>query len=177
MFNMDRSAGDPPVGEAEVLAARFDTLAEADSVREKIEALGYDPLEVSYITDPTKCSFTFGDPGSDWAKMGIRGVAGGGAVGAALTAAMGALGLGSIVLVGPIGVAAAAAMGGFVGVLLGAGMDSDQAKACEDAINAGALIMVVQTHSGDQERVRAALGKHIVAVEKDEYTAQTQSTA
>ena len=169
---MDRFAGDPLIGNAEVLAARFHTRAEADRVREEIEALGYDPLEVSYIADPTKCSFMLDAPGSHWAKMGMRGLSGGGAVGAAISVAMGALGLGSVVAMGPIGAAAAAAMGGVVGILLGAAMDSDQAKACEDAINAGALVMVVQTHSGDEGRVRGALDGHIIAVEKDEYTAE-----
>jgi hypothetical protein len=151
---------------ADVLGARFDTRAEADVVRRSIEALGYDPKEVSYIVDTTLCSSTFDEPGSHWREMGIKGLFGGGAFGAVAGVVAG---LGSIALLGPIGAIAGAATGGVVGLLLGAGLASDQAIACENAIKAGALLMVVQTHAGDSERVRRLLGDHVVADEKDEY--------
>jgi uncharacterized membrane protein len=166
------TAHDATVGPAEVLAARFQTRAEADPVREKIQGLGYDPMEVSYIADASKCSFTFDEPGSHWNKMGIRGVVSGAATGGIVATAMTGLGLGSLVFLGPVGAAAAAAIGGVVGLLLGAGLDSDAALACESAVNDGAVVMIVQTHSGDEDRVRAILGEHIIGVEKDEYISE-----
>jgi len=35
-------------GPARVYAARFDTLGDGDAVRSKLQALGYDPMEISF---------------------------------------------------------------------------------------------------------------------------------
>ena len=156
-------------GPARIYAARFDNRDAADAVRAKLEALGYDPLEISYISDPEKCSFTFDGMGSHVMKAATEGVVGGAALGGGVSAAFGVLGLGSIVLLGPIGIVAGVAMGGLIGVLLGAGLDSDQALACEKAVKAGSLIMAVQAHTGDDNRVRAALGDRVIFSEDDVY--------
>lgn len=153
-------------GKAEVFAASFKTRDEADVVRKAIEAMGYDPKEISYIVDAASCSSTFDEPGSHWRQMGIGGVVAGGAAGAVAGAV---IGLGSILFLGPVGAAIGAVSGGVIGTLLGAGMDSDQAAACEKAVKNGSLVMVVQAHAGDVERVRAALGDHIIAEEPDDY--------
>jgi uncharacterized membrane protein len=160
---------DGSTGPAEVLAARFDTRDAADAVRRQIESIGYDPAEISYISDAAKCSFTFDSAGNRVTSSGLGGIAGGGSVGAAVSAGASALGLGSLVFLGPIGIAAGAAIGGVVGVLLGFGMTSQQATACEGAIGEGSLVMAVQTHAGDQKRVRTLLGTHLIAAEPDTY--------
>jgi len=154
-------------GNAEVIGARFQTRQEADAVRATIESWGYDPKEISYILDRAKCSSSFDEPGSHWRRATAQGIVGGAAFG-------GIAGeiatIGSVALVGPIGLAAGGVIGGVVGLLLGAGLDSDKAVACEAAVADGALVMVVQTHAGDSDRVRALLGTHIIAEEPDTYT-------
>ena len=66
---------------AEVLAARFRNQNDADVVRLKIEDLGYDARELSFVSDTTKCSFTFDVIGDHAAKAAAEGIVGGGAVG------------------------------------------------------------------------------------------------
>ena len=156
-------------GPANVYAARFDTLHDADAVRSKLQAIGYDPLEISYISDPEKCAFTFDAAGSHVTKTAAEVAVGVAAVGGVTGAAFGAVALGSVVFLGPIGVIVGGAIGGVVGVLLGAGHDSDQALACEKAIDAGSLVMSVQAHSGDDDRVRAILGDRVIGTEHDVY--------
>lgn len=151
--------------QAEVYAARFETRDEADVIRNAIEAIGYDPKDISYILDPRTCSSSFDEPGSHWRQMTIGGIVAGGAIGAVGSAA---IDLGSVLVLGPIGLLAGAGIGGVVGVLLGASMESNQAAACEKAIKSGALVMVVQAHLGDGERVRTVLGKHLIAEEADD---------
>jgi hypothetical protein len=165
-------ANDQSTGPAEVLAARFETRDAADVVRRQLESIGYDPAEISYISDASKCSFTFDGAGNHVARTGLGGIVGGGSLGAALSAGASAFGLGSLVFLGPVGLAAGAAIGGVVGVLLGFGMTSEQAAACEGAIDTGSLVMAVQTLAGDQQRVRALLGNHLIAVERDTYLKQ-----
>jgi hypothetical protein len=77
------------VGPAEVVAARFHDRAEADGVRANVKALGYGPAEVSYITDPSKCSYTFTEPGSHWANFARGGAVLGGVGAGALGTAVG----------------------------------------------------------------------------------------
>jgi hypothetical protein len=161
------------VGPAEVLAARFHDRAEADAVRAKIEALGYGPDEVSYATDPSRCSYTFTEPGSHWARFAVSGAAIGGVGAGALGTAVGAVTLGSVAFLGPFALIAGTVIGGVVGLMTGAGMPAKQAQACERAIADGAVVMFVQTHAGDTDRVVAALGKHIIATESDDFTAAT----
>ena len=160
------------VGPAEVLAARFQNRAEADAVRAKIEAMGYDPAEVSYMTDPVRCSSTFTEPGSHWQKMVLGGVTIGGVGSGALGAAVGAA-TGGLAVLGPIGLVAGAVIGGAVSMLISFGVADDTAVACAKAIDDGALVMVVQTHAGDNARVRAALGSHVIGGDTDEFTAGT----
>jgi uncharacterized membrane protein len=150
-------------GIVDVLAASFKTRDEADPVKKAIEAMGYDPKEVSYVIDAATCSSSFNEPGSHWRQMGLGGVVAGGAVGAVTTAVFG-----SILLLGPIGVGIGALSGGVIGLLLGAGMQSDQATACEKAVKDGSLVMIVQPHPGDADRIRALLGDHIIAEADDE---------
>jgi hypothetical protein len=163
---------DQSTGPAEILAARFETRDAADAVRRQVESAGYDPAEISYISDASKCSFTFDSAGNHVTRSGLGGIVSGGSLGAVFTAGASAFGLGSLVLLGPIGLAAGAAIGGVVGVLLGFGMASKQATACASAIDNGSLVMAVQTHAGDQQRVRALLGDHLIAVEADTYLKQ-----
>jgi hypothetical protein len=161
------------VGPAEVVAARFHDRAQADEVRANIEALGYGPAEVSYIADPSKGSYPFTEPGSHWANFARGGALVGGVGAGALGTAVGVVTLGSAAILGPIGLIAGVAIGGVVGLMLGAGMPAKTAQACAAAIDAGAVLMVVQTHAGDTDRVRAALGDHIIGDETDDYTAAT----
>ena len=165
-------ANDSPTGPAEILAARFENDEAADAVRRQVESAGYDPAEISYISDASKCSFTFDSAGNHVTGSGLGGLIGGGSLGAAFSAGASAFGLGSLVFLGPVGFAAGAAIGGVVGVLLGFGMTSKQAAACAGAIDEGSLVMAVQTHAGDQQRVRALLGDHLIAVEADTYLKQ-----
>lgn len=158
-----------PTGPAEVLAARFEARDAADAIRRRLESIGYDPAEISYISDASKCAFTFDAAGNHVTRSGLSGIAGGGSLGAAVSGGAVAFGLGSFVFLGPIGIAAGAAIGGVAGALLGFGMTSDQAVACERAIGDGSLVMAVQTHAGDQQRVRAMLDDHLIAVEQDTY--------
>jgi len=160
---------DSLTGPARIYAARFDSRADADTMRTKLESLGYDPAELSYISDPEKCSFSLGGAGSHVGKAGAEGLVSGAAIGGAASVAIAALGLGSIVLLGPISVAAGVAMGGTVGLLLGFGLESDQAKACENAVNAGSLVMTVQAHAGDDERIVSALADRVIGTEDDVY--------
>jgi len=169
-----KQANDQPTGPAEILAARFETREAADAVRRQLESAGYDPAEISYIGDASKCSFTFDSAGNHAASAGLGGIVGGGSLGAALSAGASAFGLGSLVFLGPVGLAAGAAIGGVVGVLLGFGMTSKQAAACAGAIDKGSLVMAVQTHAADQQRVRAVLGDHLIAVEPDTYLEQDE---
>jgi uncharacterized membrane protein len=158
------------VQNAEVLGARFATRSEADVVRTAVEALGYDPMEVSYIADAATCSSTFDEPGSHWQKMGLGGSLGGGTlagVGGAIA------GIGTVAFLGPVSALIGVVTGGIIGVLVGAGLDSDNAVACANEIKAGELVLVVQTHSGDSGRVRAALGDHLIAAENDTFVAST----
>jgi len=164
-----QEADDRSTGAAEVLAARFESRDAAEAVGRQLEALGYDPAEISYISDAAKCSFTFDGMGNHVTRTGLGGIASGATLGAAVSATANVIGLGSLILLGPVGLAAGAAIGGVVGVLLGAGMNSSQADACEGAIGDGALVMAVQSHAGDQLRVRALLGPHLVAAEEDRY--------
>jgi hypothetical protein len=164
-----QGANDQPTGPAEVLAARFESRDAAEVVGRQLESIGYNPAEISYISDASKCSFTFDGAGNHVAISGLGGIAGGGALGAAVSAGASALGLGSLVFLGPVGLAAGAAISGVVGVLLGFGMTSDQAAACADAIDKGSLVMAVQTHAGDQQRVRDLVGTHLIAAESDTY--------
>jgi hypothetical protein len=173
----DPNGAVPRTGPAEVFAAHFQSSAQADIVRAKIESMGYDPREISYISDPSKCDFAFDGTGTHWAKAGLEGLAGGGIVGAGVSAGISVLTLGSIVVLGPIGIAVGAATGTVIGVLLGAGLSSDQAVACENAVNGGSLVMTVQAHAGDQDRVRSALGDHIIAVEDDRYLSGREDAA
>jgi hypothetical protein len=165
-------ATDQPTGPAEILAARFETGDAADVVRRQLESAGYDPAEISYISDASKCSFTFDSAGNHVVRSGLGGIVGGGSLGAALGAGASGFGLASLVFIGPVGLAIGAAIGGVVGVLLGFGMTSKQAAACAGAIDNGSLVMAVQTHAGDQQRVRALLGDHLIAVEADTYLKQ-----
>jgi hypothetical protein len=162
-------ADDEQTGSAEVLAARFDNRDAAETVARQLTATGYDPAEISYISDKSKCSFTFDGVGNHAGRAALEGIAGGGAFGAAVSATAGIAGLGSLVLLGPVGLAAGAVMGGVIGVMLGAGLNSSQATACEAAIGDGSLVMAIQTHAGDQARVRSILGPHLIAAEEDTY--------
>lgn len=157
------------VGPAEVVAARFDNQHDADVVRLKLEELGYDSRELSFISDAKKCSFTFDGIGDHSAKAAAEGIVGGSVAGTALGAAAAVLGAGGLVLLGPIGLLTGAAIGGMTGVLLGLGLNSDQAVACEDAVSQGSLVMTVQARAGGSAAVRSALGDHVIASEKDEY--------
>ena len=156
-------------GPARVYAARFDTLGDADAVRSELQALGYDPREISSISDPEKCSFTLDSAGSHVPRGAAQGVVGGAALGGGVSAAFGALGLGSLAVLGPAGVIIGAAIGGFAGALLRAGLDSDQALACQKAVNEGSLVMAVQAHTGDDTRIRDLLGDRVIATEDDMY--------
>jgi len=170
MANIDKADF---VGPADVVAARFQDRTEADAVRTKIEAMGYSPEEVSYVANPEKCSATFTDPGSHWARMALGGAAVGGAGAGSLGAVVGAVSLGSAAFLGPVGLVAGAAIGGVVGLLLGAGLPDGTAQTCAQAVEDGSLVMVVQTHAGDTDRVRAALGRHIIGDQRDDYNAAT----
>ena len=156
-------------GPAKVFAARFDKRDDADATRSKLQALGYDPKEISYISDPEKCAFAFDGSGGQVGTSAAKGALGGVALGGGMSAAFVALGLGSVVFLGPIGVVAGVAVGGLVGVLVGAGLDSDQALACEKAVREGSLVMSVQAHAGDDERVGALLGDRVIATQDDIY--------
>jgi hypothetical protein len=164
-----QEADNQSTGPAEVLAARFDDRDAAEALGRQLVALGYDPAEISYISDAAKCSFTFDGMGKHVARSSLGGIAGGATLGAAVSATASIVGLGSLVLLGPVGLAAGAVIGGVVGVLVGAGMNSSQAVACEGAIGDGSLVMAVQTHAGDQLRIRAILGPHLIAAEEDTY--------
>jgi hypothetical protein len=164
---VDETAGVP--GPATVFAAHFQSRAEAEVVHDKIISLGYDPIEVSYITDASKCSYTFDGPSNRWAESGTKGLVGGASLGVGVSGVAAALDLGSMLLLGPIGIAIGLAVGGVVGGLLGAGLNSDQASACETAIEEGGLVMAVQAHTGDSDRIRVALGRHIIATKEDVY--------
>jgi uncharacterized membrane protein len=157
------------VGRAEIVAARFGNQNDADIARLKLENLGYDPRELSFISDATKCSFTFDGIGSHGAKAAADGIVGGGAFGAALGAGATVLGAGGLVLLGPIGLVTGVVLGGVSGLLLGLGLSSDQATACEEAVNDGSVVMTVQAHAGDSAAVRSALGDRVIAVESDRY--------
>jgi hypothetical protein len=160
---------DQQTGPAEVLAARFDNREAAEAVAKQLTSVGYDPAELSYISDASKCSFTFDGVGNHPGRATLEGIAGGGAFGAAVSATASVAGLGSLVLLGPVGLAAGAVMGGVIGVMLGAGLNSSQAAACEAAIGDGSLVLAIQTHAGDQARVRSILGPHLIAAEEDTY--------
>jgi hypothetical protein len=157
------------IGPAEILAARFQNPNDADLVGRKIEALGYDPRELSFISDATKCSFTFDGIGAHARKASAEGIVGGGAVGAAIGAGAVVLGAGGLVLLGPVALLTGAVIGGVNSALLGLGVSSDQAVACENAVNAGSLVMTVQARAGDSAAVRAILGDHLIASENDTY--------
>lgn len=156
-------------GRAKIFAARFDDRSDAGAVRRKLESLGYDPAEISSISDPEKCSFTLDGAGNRVPRAGAEGLLGGAVFGGGVGATTAALGLGGLVILGPIGTITGLLVGGLVGLLLGAGLDSDQAAACRKAVTGGSLVMTVQAHTGDDERVAAALGRHVIATEDDVY--------
>jgi hypothetical protein len=168
VFMADRSSTlEQSRNSAHVFAARFVSREDTDAMRAKLETLGYEPNEISYISDPEKCSFTFDDTGSHVGRASLEGVAGGAALGAGVSVGFGALGMGSALVLGPIGLLAGVAIGGFVGVLLGAGLNSDQALACEKAVRSGSLVMTVQAHPGDDARIRELLAPNVIAAEED----------
>jgi uncharacterized membrane protein len=160
---------DSPTGPARIYAARFNNRADADAVRTKVESFGYDPAELSYISDCEKCSFTLDAAGSHVARAGTTGIVGGALFGGGVGTAVGALGFGSLVVLGPVGAAIGIGAGGVIGLLLGFGVDSDVATACEEAIKAGSLVMTVQAHAGDDDRIVAALADHVIGTEDDVY--------
>ncbi len=99
-------------GPATIYGARFENFAEADAVRSKLQSLGYDPREISYISDPEKCSFTFDGAGSHVPKAAAEGMVGGAAVAAALAQHSQRSALEASPFFGPIGIVAGLAIGG-----------------------------------------------------------------
>ncbi len=160
---------DSAIGKARIFAARFDDRASAEVVSTELVLLGYDPAEFSYISDPEKCAFVLDAPGGHVVKTAAGAMLAGAVFGGGTGAVTGALGAGSILLLGPVGLTVGLGVGGIIGILLGFGVNSDQAEACEAAVRAGSLVMTVQAHSGDEDRIARALAHHVIATEDDTY--------
>lgn len=156
------------IGRAQILAARLENQHDAEVVRVKLEDVGYDARELTFICDSTKCSFTFDGIGDHVAKNAADGSVGG--------RDRGGVRRGPTFLrrlapnaTRPNRSRGRCNAGWGLGLLLGLGMNSDQATACEEVVSGGSVVMTVQAHAADSVAVRAALGEHFIAAESDDY--------
>ncbi len=139
----------------------------AEHAVEHLHALGYTDQEINVLmADATRRKFYAGDHKNkiEAGTKAAEGLATGGAIGTAVGATIGAIialgvslaipGLG-LVIAGPIaaglaGAGAGAITGGLIGVLVGWGIPEDNARAYEEALKQGGVVVGVVAHTNDE---------------------------
>jgi uncharacterized membrane protein len=159
---------------AKIVLGVFDERQYAEHAIDALKVEGYDPKDISIVMK---------DPGGEVkAESAAKGAAGGTVAGATTGAVVGGLagllaatvipGLGAFFIGGPLaaalgltgaaastvsGAATGALAGGLLGALTGLGLSEDEARTYEERIKAGAILLAVPAHDGEESRVERIL--------------------
>jgi hypothetical protein len=154
------------------LTGLFHDRADAESAVEQLHDLGYTHDEISVMMSDQTRSRDFAEAtGSKAAEGATTGGIVGGAIGAilagvtatgAILAVAGTGGLAAPIVVGPLaavlaGLGAGGLAGGIIGALVGAGIPEERARVIESGLKEGGILVAVQPHMGDEERVARIL--------------------
>lgn len=158
------------------LLAIFPSRADADQAVDSLRARGFDPKNLSVVVRDEKLKTT----GDNVAEGTASGLAAGTVIGGltGLLVGLGALtipGIGALFIAGPLtaalgltGVAATTASGaltgavagGLVGALVGLGIPEEDARAYEERIKAGGVLLAVPTSDQDTSVVKTIFTNH-----------------
>lgn len=140
-----------------------DDEARAESLVESLQTAGFSGNDISVLLPDKRGTQDFAHEHSTKAPEGaVVGVVGGGVVGGTigLLAGVGALaipGLGPFIAAGPLmaalsGAAAAAAVGGVTGALIGMGIPELEAKKYEGKLRGGNVLLAVHVEERDEQK-------------------------
>jgi hypothetical protein len=165
--------------DTKVVAGLFDTQDRASNAIRDLQSFGTDPGRVSVIArDKERAREVADETGAEVATGAATGAGVGGILGAAAgwLVGIGALaipGIGPIVAAGPIaaalgvaGTTAAAGAGigvvagGLIGALTGWGFSEAEAKAYQDGIERGDILLAVEVRDDDTDRVEDIFKRH-----------------
>lgn len=162
---------------ADMILGVFLDRANADTAVSRIKEAGYDAKEISILMKEGVVTAEADESGASVVGGAVTGATTGGVIGglAGLLIGIGAIalpGIGGILVGGPIaaalGVTGAAATtvsgavtgalaGGLVGALVGFGVPEEEARAYEEQIKQGAILLAIPVRAGREDEARAVL--------------------